>query len=120
MRYMLMLYADEAAGAQIPPEEMKGYMDQMYAYGAALTKAGAFIQTHPLARTDQACTVRVQDGRMTVQDGPYAETREQFGGYFLIEARDMDAARQWAARCPAATWGTIEVRPLSENAGKPG
>lgn len=112
MRYMLMLYADEAAGSKIPPEEMGKYMGQMYAYREALTKAGAFVETNPLARTDTACTVRMVDGEMKVHDGPYAETREQFGGYFIIEAPDMDAARTWAARCPAATWGTIEVRQI--------
>jgi len=112
MRYLLMLYADEIAGSRIPSAEMGKYMDQMYAYKAALDKAGAFVDTHPLAPTSQACTVRMDAGEMKVHDGPYAETREQFGGYFIIEAADMDAARLWAARCPAATWGSIEVRQI--------
>lgn len=112
MRYLLMLYADEIAGSKIPPADMGKYMDQMYAYKAALEKAGAFVDTHPLAPTSQACTVRMHGGEMKVHDGPYAETREQFGGYFIIQAPDMDAARTWAARCPAATWGSIEVRQI--------
>lgn len=112
MRYMLMLYADEKAGAAIQPQEMAGFMEQMFAYREALRKAGAFIDTSPLGRSDTACTVRLESGQVAVHDGPYAETHEQLGGYYVIEAKDMDEARQWAARCPAATWGTIEIRPL--------
>ncbi|MBX9454360.1 YciI family protein [Neoaquamicrobium sediminum] len=112
MNYMLMLYADEVAGSNIPPEEMKGFMDQLHAYREALRKANAFVATAPLARTNTACTVHVDRGEMKVQDGPYAETREQLGGYYIIRAETMDEAIKWAARCPAATWGTIEVRQI--------
>ena len=115
MRFMLMLYAHEPTGAKIPPEEMARFMGQMYAYSEALQKAGAFISTAGLAPSSSACTLRTQEGELRVQDGPYADTREQFGGYFLIEAPDMDAARKWAARCPAATWGIVEVRPIVEH-----
>lgn len=87
-------------------------MGQMYAYREALIKAGVFIETNRLARPGTACTVHVENEETKVHDGPYAETREQLGGYFLIAARDMDEARKWAARCPAATWGTIEVRQI--------
>ena len=73
---------------------------------------GAIVATAPLARTDTACTVHVDRGEMKVQDGPYAETREQLGGYYIIRAENMDEAIKWAARCPAATWGTIEVRQI--------
>ncbi|QUD88650.1 YciI family protein [Phenylobacterium montanum] len=114
MRYLLMLYADEKAGLAIPPDAMAGFMSQMYAYREALAKAGAFIETAPLMPTTEACVVKVVDGGISVQDGPYAETREQLGGYYIIEAPDMDAARKWAARCPAATWGSIEVRQIRE------
>ena len=113
MQYLLMLYADEAAGAAIPPERMRGYMGQMTAYAEALKKAGAFVATQALTPTTKGCTIRLEDGELKVHDGPYAETREQFGGYFIIEASDMDAARQWAARCPAATWGSIEIRQIA-------
>jgi hypothetical protein len=122
---MLMLYADERAGSEIPPEQMARAMDTMYAYQEALTKAGAFVSTAALARTHDARTLRMEGGEieirdgsfvnaggeLKVHDGPYAETREQFGGYFIIEAPDMDTALQWAAKCPAAQWGPIEVRP---------
>lgn len=113
MRYMLMLYADEKAGSQIPPDEMSKYMDMMYAYQDTLTKAKAFVATAGLARTGDAKTINLENGEMQVHDGPYAETREQFGGYYLIEAENMDAALDWAAKCPAATWGKIEVRPFA-------
>ena len=114
MRYLLMLYADEAVGTRIPPDQMSKFMDQMFAYRAALIKAQAFVETNPLFTSDTACTVRVRDGDMTVQDGPYADTHEQLGGYFIIDVPDMDAARTWAARCPAATWGTVEIRQIRE------
>jgi Uncharacterized protein conserved in bacteria len=126
MRYLLMLYADENAGAAIPPQDMAKAMDTMYAYQEALTKAGAFVSTSALAPTTQARTLRMEGGEvrqtgagfvneggaLKVQDGPYAEAREQFGGFFIIEAEDMDAAVKWAARCPAAQWGPVEIRPI--------
>ena len=126
MRYLLMLYAEEQAGAAIPPEQMAQAMDGMYAYQQALTKAGAFISTSALGPTDQARTLRMQGGEvriadgtfvneggtLNVQEGPYAETHEQFGGLFVIECADMDEAVKWAARCPAAQWGSIEIRPI--------
>lgn len=114
MRYLLMLYADEKAGAAMPEAEMAKAMDRMYAYQEALQKAGAFVDTAPLARTPAARTIRLTDGELQVTDGPYAETREQLGGYYIIEAPDMTAALDWAARCPAATWGAIEVRPFND------
>ncbi len=126
MRYMLMLYADEKAGAAIPPEQMAKAMDSLFAYQAALEKAGAFVMTSPLARTHDAKTLRMSGGEpgfdgqtftnpageLQVHDGPYAETREQFGGFYMIEARDMDEAIEWARKCPAAQWGPVEVRAM--------
>ncbi|WP_048645388.1 YciI family protein [Nitratireductor soli] len=112
MRYLLMLHADETVGASIPPEQMKGFMNQMAAYAQALEKAGAFIATEALDFASKGSLITVRDGETRVQDGPFAESREQFGGYFIIEAADDDEARKWAARCPAATWGTIEVRRI--------
>lgn len=113
MKYLLMLYADEVAGSRISPEDMRGFMQTMHAYQDALTKAGAFVETAPLTPTTQAKTLHLDNGELQVHDGPYAETREQFGGYYIIEASDMEEALQWAAKCPAATWGKIEVRQLA-------
>ena len=126
MNFMLMLYADEKAGVQIPPERMNDVMAGMAAYRAALTKAGAFVMTSPLALTRDAKTIRLEGGtigfkgnafvseggELKVIDGPYAETREQFGGFFIIDVPDMPTALDWAAKCPAAQWGTIEIRPM--------
>lgn len=126
MRYMLMLYADEKAGAAIPPEQMAKAMDTLFAYQRALEKAGAFVMTSPLARTHDAKTVRMEGGNpsfdgetfsnatgeLKVHDGPYADTREQFGGFYIIEANGMDEALEWARKCLAAQWGPVEVRAM--------
>ena len=114
MKYLLMLYADEKAGARIPPDQMSKFMATMYAYEATLTKAGVFVATAPLQPTSSAKTIHLDDGQLKVHDGPYAETKEQFGGYYIIDCPDMDAAMSWAAKCPAATWGQIEIRPYNE------
>jgi hypothetical protein len=126
MKFMLMLYADEKAGAAIPPEQMAKAMETLFAYQAALEKAGAFVATSALMPTWDAKTLTMEGGEVArhpdgsfvntggelrVHDGPYAETREQLGGYYIIEAPDMDTAIQWARRCPAAQWGPIEIRP---------
>lgn len=127
MRFLLMLYADENAGAAIPPEQMAKAMEGMYAYQQALEKAGAFVSTSALGMTKDARTLRMdggeveivdgafvnQGGTLKVEEGPYAEAREQFGGLFVIDCEDMDAAVKWAARCPAAQWGPIEIRPIA-------
>ena len=113
MKYMLMLYADEAAGDAVPHDQMVKWMEKMHAYQQALEKAGAFVETAGLARSREATTVNLEDGEMKVHDGPYAESREQLGGFFIIEAADMAAAQKWAAQCPGAIWGHIEVRPFS-------
>ncbi len=128
MKYMLMLYADEKAGAAIPKDDMARAMDTLLAYRDALTKAGAFVATSALSPTWDAKTIRMdggeviqqpggafvnEGGELRVHDGPYADTREQFGGYFIIEAKDMDEAITWATRCPAAQWGPIEIRPYA-------
>ena len=131
MKYMLMLYADEKAGAEIPPEMMAEAMKTLGAYQDTLTKAGAFIATSALMPTWNAKTIRMEGGEMVeqhgtflneggelkVHDGPYADTREQFGGYFIIEAPDMAAAIDWAKKCPAAQWGAIEIRPYHPDYG---
>ena len=111
MKFLLMLYAEEKVGLAMPPEQMAGFMDQMAAYQQTLEKAGAFVATSALQPTVAAKTVSNANGDLKVHDGPYAETREQFGGYFIIEAPDMDRAVELAAQCPAAGWGSIEVRP---------
>jgi len=117
MKYMLMLYASEQGGAELAPEMMAQAMAQLAAYQEALEKAGAFVGTAALMPTSEARTITKYDGELKVGDGPYAESREQFGGYFIIEARDMGHAIELAAQCPAATWGPIEVRQFHPSYG---
>lgn len=112
MDYLLLLHADEAGWTKMSKEQQEqGYAAYM-AYGEALKKAGALKGSNRLQPVSTATTVRVSDGKQQVLDGPYAESKEQLGGYYLIEAADLDAAIAWAARCPGASHGTIEVRPV--------
>jgi hypothetical protein len=112
MQYMLLIYGDEGARASVTKEQM----GQMYAaYGAyteAMKKAGVFKAGDPLEAASSATTVRTVDGKTKVLNGPYAETKEQLGGYYLIEAPDLDSALSWASRCPGAQFGTMEVRAI--------
>ena len=112
MEYLLLLHADEAGWNKMTKEQQEqGYAAYM-AYGEALKKAGALKGSNRLQPVSTATTVRVTNGKQQVLDGPYAESKEQLGGYYLIEAADLDAAIAWAARCPGASHGTIEVRPV--------
>ena len=112
MQYMLLVYADESGWSQLTPEQQKQGMAAYTAYTEALRKAGALLRSDRLRNTDASTTVRLVDGKTQVLNGPYVDTKEQLGGYFLIEAADLDAAIAWAARCPGASHGTVEVRPL--------
>ena len=111
-QYMLLLYANETAGAAISADDMAMWMEKMGEYGAALKKADAFVSTGGLGRSKSARTIHANKDGLQVHHGPYADTQEQLGGYYLIEAADMDAAQAWAARCPAALWGHIEIREV--------
>ncbi len=112
MQYILLIYGNEA-GMQ---KASKAEAEQMHAaYGAyteALKKAGVIVGGDRLQPSSTATTVRVADGKTQVLNGPYAETREQLAGYYMIEVPDLDAALAWAARCPGASHGAMEVRPL--------
>lgn len=112
MQYMLMIFGNEA-GMQAASKEQVGQMIAAYgAYTEALKKAGVWLAGDRLQPVASATTLRVANGKTEVLNGPYAETKEQLGGYYLIEAPDLDAALSWAARCPGASHGAIEVRPL--------
>jgi hypothetical protein len=112
MKYLLMIYADEKAYAARPAEDQKRSFEAYMAYVEALKKAGAYVGSDRLRPTDTATTVRIVNGKTQVLNGPYVETKEQLGGYFLIDAPDLDAALAWAARCPGAEHGIMEVRPI--------
>ena len=112
MQYMLMIYSNEAAMQAVKPADMQQMMAAYGAYTEAMKKAGVLIAADRLQPTATATTVRLANGKTEVLNGPYADTREQLGGYYLIEAPDLDAAIAWAARCPGASHGTMEVRPV--------
>jgi hypothetical protein len=113
MQYMFQLYADERRWADPSTRDAQDDLAAYYAYTEALKSAGAFVAGDALQPTATATCVRVgTDGKPAVLDGPYAETKEQLGGYYVIEAPDLDSAIAWAARCPGASHGTIEVRPI--------
>jgi len=114
---MLLIHTDEtkmrearasAAARGEAPEMLGAYR----AYTEAMMQAGVHVAGDALQPSDTATVVRVRDGSTQVLDGPYAEAKEQLAGYYLIEAKDLDAALEWAARCPGAQWGTMEVRPI--------
>jgi hypothetical protein len=112
MQYLLMIYGNEA-GMLAAPKEMATQMSAAYgAYTEAMKKAGVWVGGERLRPTSDATTVRVKDGKTQVLDGPYAETKEQLGGYYMIDVPDLDAALSWASRCPGAATGTMEVRPI--------
>jgi hypothetical protein len=122
MQYMLLIHTDEdrmreamAAAKGGAPEMMGAYR----AYTEAMKQAGVFVAGDALQPSTTATVVRVRDGKTQVLDGPYAEAKEQLGGYYLIEAKDLDAALEWAARCPGAEFGTMEVRPVMTFAPAP-
>lgn len=112
MQYMLMIYVDEAAAAKIPPEQMQKMMPAYAAYNEAMKSAGVWLAGDRLRPTTTATTVRMRDDKPQILDGPYADTKEQFGGFYKIEVPDLDAAIAWAARCPGASHGIVEVRPI--------
>src|ERR1700751_47067 len=113
MEYLLMLYVNEAGWPQLSKVEQGKGMAAYQAYTESLQKAGVLKSGSRLAPSFSAKTIRAQGGKQQVLDGPYAEAKEQFGGYYLIEAPDLEAAMLWAARCPAVGHGVVEVRQLA-------
>jgi hypothetical protein len=112
MQYMLLIYGDERATEAMPREQMTEIINAHMAYSQALKDAKVWVASNRLRPISAATTVRIRDGQTKVVDGPFAETKEQLGGYYLVDAPDLDAALSWAARCPAARYGTVEVRPI--------
>ena len=112
MKYLLMIYSDEAAEARMSEADNTAEMAAYGAYAGAMVEAGVMVGGERLRPTTDATCVRLRNGQTELLNGPYADTREQLGGYFMIEVPDLDAALHWAARCPTAPHGTIEVRPV--------
>jgi hypothetical protein len=112
MQYMLLIYNDERAWADLSEHERAPIIREYFALTDELRAAGAFVAGAPLQPTQTSSTVRVRDGERLVSDGPFAETKEQLGGYFLIDAESAEEALAWAARIPAARYGCVEVRAV--------
>jgi hypothetical protein len=112
MQYLLLIYTSEAAMAVASDADTTKMTAAYTAYAEAMVKAGVMIGGNRLRPSSTATTIRSPGGKTQVLDGPYAETKEQLGGYFMIEAPDLDTALSWAERCPAAAHGAIEVRPV--------
>lgn len=112
MQYLLLIYSNEQADAAVPEDEQRAIFGQWMTYTEEMKKAGVIVAGDPLQPTATATSVRVRDGERMVTDGPFAETKEQLGGYYLVECADLDQALDWAAKCPGAKNGTIEVRPV--------
>jgi hypothetical protein len=112
MEYMLLIHADPAALQAMRDAERSTSLAAYGAYSEALVKAGVMRGGNRLRTADAATTIKVRDGKTEVLNGPFIETREQLGGYYLIDVPDLDTALQWAARCPGASHGAVEVRPV--------
>ncbi len=112
MQYVLMIHSNEAGWSNLTQAEEEKWMAAYQGFAEALTEAGVLTGSNRLRPSTTATTVRVREGKSQVLDGPYAELKEQLGGYFLIDVPDLDAAISWAARCPGAAHGVVEVRPV--------
>ena len=114
MKYLLTIYNDESGFANATPEDVQQVMAAYEAFGREVSEAGAMLGGEGLQPSSTATTVQVREGNAITSDGPFADTREQLGGYYLLECRDLDEAIGWAAKIPGAQNGTIEVRPVMD------
>ncbi len=112
MQYMLLIYLDESAMQSAPADAVFKMSAAYTAYSEAMAKAGVMVGGERLRQSAAATTLRGTDGKTQVLDGPYADVKEQLGGYYILDVPDLDAALAWAKRCPAASNGTVELRPI--------
>ncbi len=113
MRYTLLLHYPEPGADELGPEALAQGMRAFQAYAKALDDAGVLISAEVLERSDATTTVTAIGGEFVVQDGPFADTKEQLGGTFVIDVADLDAALEWARRAPSVSWGHVEIRPTA-------
>ena len=118
MQYMLLIYSDESLWARMSEGQIKETMQAYKDYSKSLASAGVLLGGSELAPISTATTVRVRNGKVLTTDGPFAETKEQLGGYYLIDVPNLDDAIAWAAKIPSALVGSIEVRPQTANQAK--
>lgn len=116
MQYAMLIYETPEAFASRKNGDDDPYLGAWRAYHKALVEAGVYIDGNPLHLPDTGTTVRMKAGRRQIQDGPYADTKEQLAGFSILELPSLDAALEWAARCPAASAGAVEIRPLAPEA----
>lgn len=112
MKYMMAIYETEADFSNRTDEKKEVFWGAWRAYHQAMVDAGVLVGGNALQPPSTGTTVRLKGGKRQVQDGPYADTKEQLGGYIILELPSLDAALEWAARCPAAATGAVEVRPV--------
>ena len=114
MKYLCLIYADEKVWEKMPKAEQEQWYGEYFAFSEGIKQSGHYVGSNPLQPTRTATTVRVRNGKVSTTDGPFVETKEQLGGYYLIEARDLNDAIQVASKIPSARHGSIEVRPVLE------
>ncbi len=112
MKYLCLIYENEKAWEKMPKEQSEAIMGEYFAFTDSHMKSGKVLAGEALEPTHTATTVRVRNGKISTTDGPFAETKEQFGGYYLLEAKDLNEAIQIAAKIPSARHGSVEVRPV--------
>ena len=112
MKYMLLLYADESVALETPEEQEAVAPEAWFALMGEMKASGVLLSNNGLAPVANATTVRIREGKRLITDGPFAETHEQLGGFFLLECQDLDEALRWAEKIPHAKYGSVEVRPL--------
>lgn len=113
MQYMALIYDSEQTRASMSPDQRKQMFAAYTAFNEATKKAGVFVAGDALDPVDTATTVRIRDDKTLTTDGPFAETKEQLGGYYLLECKDLDEALHWASQIPTAQHGSVEVRPVT-------
>ena len=113
MQFAFLIYESPEAFASRKSEGNDSYTGVWRAYHKALVESGVFVGGDPLEVPETGTTIRIKEGQRSVQDGPYADTKEQLGGFTILELPSLDAALEWAARCPAASYGAVEVRLLA-------
>jgi hypothetical protein len=114
MRYLALIYEDEKVWEKMPKADAEKVFGEYFAFTDGIKKSGHLLGGEPLQPTNTATTVRVRNGKISTTDGPFAETKEQLGGYYLLEAKDLNDAIQVAAKIPGARFGSVEVRPIME------
>ena len=115
MKYLILIYGEEKAWAGMPKAKVDEIMTAYMTYTRDLMTSGVHLSGFELQPVSSATTVRMRHGKVQTTDGPFAETKEQLGGFYLIDAKDLDEAIRWASRCPGALTGSIEVRPVIEH-----